>query len=110
MKDEHFFEHVWEIARQVPKGRVTSYGAIAKVLGVGNLSRMVARAIGSCGNAPTPVPYHRVVSSSGHLSGDPSSARKRQQMLEEEGLEISNLKIKNFRTVFWNPVTDLNYD
>lgn len=110
MKDENFFEHVWEVTRQIPKGRVSSYGAIAKVLGVGNLSRMVAKAIGSCGNAKTPVPYHRVVSSNGQLSGDPSSARKRQLLLENEGIEINKLKVKNFKTVFWDPFTELNYD
>jgi methylated-DNA-protein-cysteine methyltransferase-like protein len=110
MKDENFFEHVWEITRQIPKGRVSSYGAIAKVLGVGNLSRMVARAIGSCGNAHPPVPYYRVVNSNGQLSGDPSSVGKRQQLLEDEGVEINNHKVRNFKKVFWDPVKDLDYE
>ncbi|WDF55999.1 MGMT family protein [Mucilaginibacter sp. KACC 22063] len=110
MKDENFFEHVWEVTRQIPKGRVTSYGAIAKVLGVGNLSRMVGHAMGECGKANPPVPYYRVVNSSGHLTGDPSSADKRQQLLEEEGIEVKNLKVQNFKKVFWDPVKELNYE
>lgn len=109
MKDEQFYEHVWEIARQVPKGRVTSYGAIAKALGAPNWSRMVGHAMGACGQADKPVPYYRIVNSSGHLTGDPSAANRRQELLEQEGIVIINHKIKDFKQVFWNPSKELDY-
>jgi methylated-DNA-protein-cysteine methyltransferase-like protein len=107
MNQELFFEQVWDLTREIPKGRVTSYGAIAKAIGAPNLSRMVARAIGACGRAQPPVPYYRVISSNGLLSGDPSSTDKRQQLLEREGVEIKNLKVQNLRKVFWDPLNDL---
>ncbi len=107
MKDENFFEHVWELTRQIPAGRVTSYGAIAKALGTDNLSRMVAKAMGACGNANPPVPYYRVVSSDGRLSGDPASAGKRQAMLEAEGVGVKALKVLNFKQVCWDPLKEL---
>ncbi|KRT14260.1 hypothetical protein ASU31_19800 [Pedobacter ginsenosidimutans] len=107
MKHDLFFEQVWDLTREIPKGRVTSYGAIAKAIGAPNLSRMVARAIGACGSAQSPVPYYRVISSSGLLSGDPSSTAKRQELLEREGVEIKNLKVQNLKKVFWDPLIDM---
>jgi len=107
MNQDLFFEQVWDLTREIPTGRVTSYGAIAKAIGTPKLSRMVARAIGACGGAQPPIPYHRVISSSGLLSGDPSSTRKRQQLLEHEGIEIKNLKVQNFKKIFWDPLNDL---
>ncbi|QXU44018.1 MGMT family protein [Pedobacter sp. D749] len=107
MKQDLFFEQVWDLTREIPKGRVTSYGAIAKAIGTPNLSRMVARAIGACGQAQLPVPYYRVISSNGLLSGDPSSTAKRQELLEYEGVEIKNLKVQNLKKVFWDPLIDL---
>lgn len=110
MKDASFFEHVWEVTRQVPKGRVTSYGAIAKFLGAGNMSRMVGHAIGACRNAKEPVPYYRVVNSTGQLTGDPAGADSRRRLLEAEGVELKNDKVQNFKKVFWDPSKELNYE
>ncbi|MCJ8210486.1 MGMT family protein [Mucilaginibacter sp. RS28] len=109
MKDESFFEHVWEVCRQIPPGRVTSYGAIAKVLGKPNWSRMVGYAMGACGRATEPVPFYRVVNSSGQLTGHEGAADRRQKFLEEEGVEIVNHKIKNFKKIFWDPGKELEY-
>ena len=110
MPDESFFEHIYEVTRQIPAGRVTSYGAIAKFLGTPNLSRMVGHAMGACGTAKIFVPFYRVVNSQGFLTGDPSAADRRKQLLEKEGVEINNDKVQNFKKVFWDPSKELHYE
>lgn len=92
-------KQVWEITKLVPKGKVTSYGAIAKALGFPNHSRHVGKAMGGC---PEDVPAHRVISSSGMLS-----VPEFQTKLEKEGVKIENLKIKNFKNIFWNPMEEI---
>ena len=104
-----FYEQVYEVARLVPKGRVTSYGAIAKALGVTNSSRMVGHAMAYAGQASPKVPAHRIVNSSGLLTGrfhfSPPSLM--QALLEKEGITVVNDKIKNFKQVFWDPLQEL---
>ncbi|CAD7809809.1 DNA base-flipping protein [Chryseobacterium aquaeductus] len=97
--NEIFKNQVWEITKLVPKGRVTSYGAIAKAVGFPNHSRHVGKAMGGC---PKDVPAHRVISSSGNLS-----VPEFQERLEAEGIEVENFRIKNFKSLFWNPLTEL---
>lgn len=97
--NEIFKQQVWEITRLVPKGRVTSYGAIAKAVGYPNHSRHVGKAMGGC---PKDVPAHRVISGSGALS-----VPEFQKRLEAEGITVENGKIKNFRILFWNPLNEL---
>lgn len=97
--NEIFKKQVWEITKLVPKGKVTSYGAIAKALGFPNHSRHVGKAMGGC---PEDVPAHRVISSSGMLS-----IPDFQTKLEKEGVKIENLKIKNFKNIFWNPMEEI---
>ncbi|PJJ68045.1 MGMT family protein [Chryseobacterium geocarposphaerae] len=97
--DEIFKQQVWEITKLVPKGRVTSYGAIAKAVGYPNHSRHVGKAMGGC---PKDVPAHRVISSSGTLSVPEFQVR-----LEAEGIEVENFRIKNFKKLFWNPLDEL---
>ena len=110
MTDESFFEHVWEVTRQIPEGRVTSYGAIAKFLGKPNWSRMVGHAMGACGKAKVYVPFYRVVNSQGILTGDPGAADRRQQLLAKEGIEVKNDKVQNLKKVLWDPTKELNYE
>ena len=97
--NEIFKQQVWEITKLVPKGRVTSYGAIAKAVGFPNNSRHVGKVMGGC---PKDVPAHRVISSSGILS-----VPEFQERLEAEGIEVENLRIKNFKKLFWNPLEEL---
>ena len=97
--NELFRKQVFEIINLIPKGRVTSYGAIAKAVGFPNHSRHVGKAMGGC---PKDVPAHRVISSSGALS-----VPEFQQKLEAEGIEVVNLRIKNFKKIFWNPLEEL---
>ena len=97
--NELFKQQVWEITKLIPKGRVSSYGAIAKAVGFPNHSRHVGKAMGGC---PKNVPAHRVISSSGILS-----VPEFQERLEAEGIEVENLRIRNFRKLFCNPMEEL---
>ena len=104
-----FYEQVFEIARLIPKGRVCSYGAIAKALGAGGSARMVGYAMSNAGIAYPKVPAHRVVNSTGLLTGKFhfSPPELMQQLLEQEGVKVENDKVKEFKKVFWNPLEEL---
>ncbi|SEA02503.1 6-O-methylguanine DNA methyltransferase, DNA binding domain [Chitinophaga terrae (ex Kim and Jung 2007)] len=106
-KPASFFLTVYKIARQVPRGRVTSYGAIAEASGLKITGRMVGWAMAAAGGAKPAVPAHRVVNSKGELSGAAHFATPTlmQELLEQEGIEVKNNKIINFQSVFWNPAT-----
>lgn len=108
-RDESFFELVYEVARQIPKGRVTSYGAIAACLGTKLSARMVGWAMNGSGRVRPKVPAHRVVNRIGLLTGkhhfSPPSAM--EKALKKEGIKVKNDKIVNFEKVFWNPVKEL---
>lgn len=108
--EDSFYEQVFEIARLVPKGRVTSYGAIAKALGAGGSARMVGYAMSDAGMAHPKVPAHRVVNSSGLLTGKFhfSPPELMQELLEKEGITVVNDKIKDFKKVFWDPLIEIN--
>ncbi|MGL6128118.1 MGMT family protein [Chryseobacterium artocarpi] len=97
--DEIFKQQVYEVAKLIPKGRVSTYGAIAKAVGYPNHSRHVGKAMGGC---PEDVPAHRVISSSGTLS-----VPEFQKKLEAEGIALENLRIKEFKKIFWDPMVEL---
>lgn len=103
-----FFEMVYEVVKHIPKGKVTSYGAIAKYLGSARSSRMVGWAMNAAHKLPD-VPAHRVVNRNGLLSGkmhfgDPD---RMQALLESEGIKVKNDQIIDFEKHFWNPATQL---
>ncbi|MFM1857986.1 MAG: hypothetical protein RLZ05_1046 [Bacteroidota bacterium] len=104
-KENDFFQQVWEIVRQIPKGRVTSYGAIATVLGLKSGARMVGWAMNSSHGQKPVVPAHRVVNRNGQLSGKNHFATPTlmQELLEKEGIRIQNDTIINFSQHFWDP-------
>jgi methylated-DNA-protein-cysteine methyltransferase related protein len=108
-KDDSFFDLVHEIARQVPRGRVTSYGAIAACLGTRLSARLVGWAMNVSGNAGKPVPAHRVVNRNGMLTGkhhfNPSSLM--EELLKKEGVKVKNEKVVNFAALFWDPSKEL---
>jgi len=108
-KDDNFFELVHEVARQIPKGRVTSYGAIGRALGTRSSARMVGWAMNACHLATKPVPAHRVVNSIGLLTGRHhfNPPEKMQQLLEKEGVVVKNNKVRDFKSLFWDPSTEL---
>ena len=108
-KDDSFFELVHEVARQIPKGRVTSFGAIGAALGTRSSARMVGWAMNVCHLSPKPVPAHRVVNSAGLLTGRHhfKPPEKMQQLLEKEGVVVKDNKVVNFRKLFWDPSKEL---
>lgn len=104
-----FFEQVHEVARLVPFGRVTTYGAIAKALGAPGSSRMVGWAMNAAHTAKPPIPAHRVVNRIGMLTGKNhfETPHLMQLLLESEGIKIENDKVKNFIKYFWDPGEEL---
>ena len=104
-----FFEDVWDVARQIPRGRVTNYGAIANYLGAKMSARMVGWAMNGASSAKPKVPAHRVVNRNGMLSGKMHFATPdlMQQRLEKEGIEVRNDKIVRFNELFWDPAKEL---
>ena len=106
---ESFFEKVWEVARQIPVGRVTSYGAIARYLGTARSARMVGWAMNNSSSSEITVPAHRVVNSKGLLTGKHhfNGSSVMQELLENEGVQVLNDQIVNFEEIFWDPVIEL---
>lgn len=107
--DKSFFADVYEVVKLIPKGRVTSYGAIAKYLGVKSGARMVGWAM-NASHTLKDVPAHRVVNRNGLLTGkmhfsDPDQMEK---LLLLEGVKVSNDRIENFEKLFWDPTLELN--
>ena len=102
--NDNFFERVYEIARQIPYGKVTSYGAIAKALGAARSARMVGWAMNASHNIED-IPAHRVVNRVGLLSGKHhfDGTNLMQQLLESEGIKIVDNQIVDFEKHFWEP-------
>ncbi len=108
-KDDGFFTRVHEVARMIPFGRVTSYGAIARYLGTAGSSRMVGWAMNNTHHISDYVPAHRVVNRNGLLSGKhhfPGSDIMRE-LLENEGVPVEDDQIVNFEKYFWDPNKEL---
>lgn len=94
VKDDSFFQQVYDIARQIPKGRVTSFGAIAKCIGTGKSARMVGWAMSSSSVIRPKVPAHRVVNHQGLLTGKFhfETPTKMEELLAKEGVKVKNVK------------------
>lgn len=103
MPEENFFEKVYQVTRLIPYGRVTSYGAIAKYLGTPRSARMVGWALNNSSNKD--VPAHRVVNRNGLLTGKHHfpGTNLMQDLLESEGVEIVDNRVKEFEKLFWDP-------
>lgn len=95
-----FFERVYRVARLIPEGRVTSYGAIARCIGDPRSARMVGWALNGC---PEDVPAHRVVNRNGTLTGKHHFFGGMARALQEEGIKVEDDQIVNFQSVFWDP-------
>ena len=110
-KEESFFELVYEVARQIPKGRVTSYGAIAICLGTKLSARMVGWAMNGAHKVKPKIPAHRVVNRNGMLSGKhhfgvPDAMEK---LLKKEGIKVKDDTVVDFKKLFWNPTEELGF-
>lgn len=109
-EDKDLFERlVLDTVRLIPCGRATSYGAIARAVGYPNLSRMVGRIMGRL-DAGHGLPAHRVVNSQGHLTaGDAfGHAGEMEKLLALEGIAVENNAIKNWKRVFWDPLSEID--
>lgn len=113
MKEENknFFQKVYDVAREIPVGRVTSYGAIAKYLGAARSARMVGWAM-NASHLMDDVPAHRVVNKQGLLTGKHhfDGINLMQQLLEAEGLKIVDNQIQNLESYFWDPFLELDIE
>lgn len=108
-KEYSFFQDVYAVVRQVPKGRVTTYGAIANYLGTKLSARMVGWAMNGAHVMHPEVPAQRVVNRNGMLTGKQhfGSPTRMQVLLEKEGIKIENDTVQNFKTIFWDPAIEL---
>ncbi len=104
--EPNFFERVYDLARKIPYGKVTSYGAIAKALGTGRSARMVGWAMNASHNIED-IPAHRVVNRKGLLTGKHhfDGTNLMQQLLESEGIRVVDNQIVNMEEHFWKPET-----
>lgn len=109
-KDQSFFEQVYEVARHIPRGRVTSYGAIAACLGARSSARMVGWAMNGAHKVKPKVPAHRVVNRNGMLSGKYhfETPTRMEELLKKEGVLVNNDTIVNFQALFWDPALELD--
>ncbi len=100
---------VYDIVKLIPHGRATSYGAIARAIGYPNLSRKVGKIMSECNSAETGIPAHRVVNSQGILTASEAfgPAKEMQRLLEEEGIVVVNNRIRDWKRVYWDPISEL---
>ncbi|UAY51831.1 MGMT family protein [Ferruginibacter albus] len=109
-KEYSFFKDVYDVVRQIPKGRVTSYGAIATYLGTKLSARMVGWAMNAAGFAKPKVPAHRVVNRNGMLTGKHHFATPTlmEELLKKEKIEVKKDTVVKFKELFWDPATELS--
>ena len=108
-KQYSFFDDVYDVVRQIPKGRVTSYGAIASYLGTKLSARMVGWAMNGAHNIIPKVPAQRVVNRNGMLSGKMhfGSPTAMEELLKKEGVSVKNDTVVDFEKRFWDPAVEL---
>ena len=106
---ENFFNQVYEVVKLIPKGKVTSYGAIAKYLSSSRASRMVGWAMNNCHSRSEYIPAHRVVNRNGLLTGKAFFGKENEMslLLNDEGVEVKDDQIINFKNHFWDPSIEL---
>jgi len=109
MNNDDIYTAIYDIVRMVPKGRVTSYGAVAAAIGMASGARMVGYAMKHAGAVKPKVPAHRVLNSSGLLSGKHAFATptRMQELLEKEGVRVMNDKVVDFKRRFWDPSREI---
>ena len=109
VQERDFFADVMEVVRQIPRGRVTSYGAIAKYLGAGRSSRIVGYCMNNSFSEKPAVPAHRVVNRVGLLSGKHHFATptRMEELLKKEGVNVKKDQVVDFEKRFWDPMKEL---
>lgn len=108
-KEYTFFDDVYDVVRQIPKGRVTSYGAIASYLGTRLSARMVGWAMNGAGKVKPKVPAQRVVNRNGMLTGKMhfDTPTQMKELLEKDGVTVKDDTVVDFEKRYWNPATEL---
>ncbi len=111
MSQNDFYTNIFDVVRLIPKGRATSYGAIAKYLGAARSSRVVGWAMNQSHSLEDRIPAHRVVNRLGMLTGKMhfDTPDLMQERLEAEGITVNKDQIQNWKTVFWDPEVELDY-
>lgn len=111
-KDESFFEQVFDVVRRIPKGKVTSYGAIAAALGTKSSARMVGWALNGSHRVKPKVPAQRVVNRQGLLTGKIhfDYPEQMQELLEKDGVKVIEDQVVDFEKKFWDPLKELGMD
>lgn len=106
-----FFENVWDVVRLIPKGRVTSYGAIARYLGSSGSARLVGYAMNASFAVKPKVPAHRVLNRNGLLTGKHhfGGSDVMQSLLEKEGVRVEKDRVVDFELLFWDPSKELSF-
>ena len=109
MPDKDFFQMVYQVVRLIPKGRITSYGAIAAYLGAKTSSRLVGYAMNGAHRVKPKVPAHRVVNRNGLLTGKHhfETPYQMQELLEKEKIKVKGDKVVDFKKLFWDPMVAL---
>ena len=104
MSNSDFFQKVYEVVKQIPYGKITTYGAIAKKIGAARSARMVGYAL-NASHLNNDIPAHRVVNRKGLLTGKHhfQGTNLMQQLLESEGVVIKGNTVQNFEDYFWEP-------
>lgn len=107
---DSIYEAIYDVVRCIPKGRVTSYGAVAAAIGAKSGARLVGYAMNLSTNVKPKVPAHRVVNRNGMLSGKHhfSPPEKMQQLLEKEGIKVVDDTVVDFNKLFWDPLKEIN--
>ncbi|MCK5856268.1 MAG: MGMT family protein [Bacteroidales bacterium] len=105
-QDDSFFNKVFQVCKQIPKGKVTSYGAIAKAIGSPQSARMVGWAMNKSFSFEESIPAHRVVNRIGMLSGKKAFGNPNlmQQLLEQESIPVKDDQVQDFEKYFWDPI------
>lgn len=106
---ESIYDAIYDVVRAVPRGRVTTYGAVAAAIGAASGARLVGYAMNNCHTVTPKVPAHRVVNRTGLLTGKHhfSPPEKMQQLLSKEGVKVVDDKVQDFDKKFWDPATEL---
>ena len=109
-KNKDFFQLVYEVVKQIPHGRVTSYGIIARYLGAARSARMVGWAMNNAHNLEDKIPAHRVVNRNGLLTGKHHFGGENvmRDLLEREGIVVEADKVHNFDKLLWDPSEELS--
>lgn len=106
---ESIYDVIYDVVRAVPRGRVTTYGAVAAAIGAKSGARMVGYAMNACAGVKPKVPAHRVVNRNGMLTGKHhfTPPEKMQQLLEKEKIKVKDDTVVDFEKLFWDPVKEL---